>query len=37
MEVLKIKAHVGSDGILRLDVPVGVSNVDCDVLVTVPP
>ena len=36
MEALKLKAHIGSDGILRLDVPVGITNVDCDVVVTIP-
>jgi len=34
---LKLKAHIGHDGILRLDVPVGVADVDCDIIVTVPP
>lgn len=37
MEALKLKAHIGHDGILRLDVPVGIADVDCDVIVTVPP
>ena len=36
MEALKIKAHIGHDGILQLDVPIGVADVDCDVVVTVP-
>jgi hypothetical protein len=36
MEALKLKAHVGHDGILRLDVPVGVADVDCEIVVTVP-
>ncbi len=34
MDILKMKAHIGSDGILRLEVPVSVTDVDCDVLVT---
>ena len=37
METLKLKAHIGSDGILRLAVPVGITDVDCDVVVTIPP
>jgi hypothetical protein len=34
MDIVKIKAHIGKDGILRLDIPVSVSDVDCDVIVT---
>ncbi len=37
MEARKLKAHIGHDGILRLDVPMGIADVDCDVVVTVPP
>lgn len=37
MNALKLKAHIGSDGILRLDVPMGITDVDCDVVVTIPP
>lgn len=35
MEAIKVKAHVGSDGILKLEVPVGVSNSDLEVIVVV--
>ena len=32
METFKIKTHVGSDGILKLEVPVGVLDTDLEVL-----
>ena len=35
MEMIKVKAHVGSDGILKLELPVGVSNSDLEVVVVV--
>jgi hypothetical protein len=35
METIKIKTYVGSDGILKLEMPVGVSNSDLEVLVVV--
>lgn len=37
METIKLKTHVGSDGILKLEVPVGVSNSDLEVLVVLQP
>jgi hypothetical protein len=37
METIKVKTHVGTDGILKLEVPVGVSNMDLEVLVVVQP
>jgi hypothetical protein len=36
MERLTLQAHVGHDGILRLETLVGVADVDCEVVVTVP-
>jgi hypothetical protein len=33
IETIKIQTHVGSDGILKLKLPVGVHNVDCEVVV----
>lgn len=33
IEAIKIQAHIGSDGILKLEMPVGVRNVDCEVVV----
>jgi hypothetical protein len=35
MEAIKVKAHVGDDGILKLELPVGVSNSDLEVVVVV--
>ena len=35
METIKVKAHVGRDGILKLELPIGTSDVDCEVLVTI--
>lgn len=37
MQALKLKAHVGHDGILRLQVPMGVADVDGEIVGTVPP
>jgi hypothetical protein len=34
MNTLKLKAHVGDDGILHLAAPVGATNIDCEVTVT---
>jgi len=36
METLTIHAHIGHDGILRIDIPVGIADVDCEIVVTVP-
>ncbi|MCA0456622.1 MAG: hypothetical protein LCI00_21795 [Chloroflexi bacterium] len=35
MEAIKVKTHVGHDGILKLELPVGVSNSDLEVIVVV--
>ena len=32
METMKLKTHIGSDGLLKLEVPVGFTDVDCDVV-----
>jgi len=37
MEAIRLNTHVGSDGILKLETPVGVHDVDCDVVVVVAP
>lgn len=37
METIKLKTHVGSDGILKLEVPVGIYDCDCEVVVVVQP
>ena len=37
MDAIKLRSHVGPDGILKLEVPVGVKNVDLDVVVNVAP
>lgn len=33
METLKIRTHIGSDGLLKLEMPVGAENVDAEVVV----
>ncbi|MBI3944588.1 MAG: hypothetical protein HY321_01590 [Armatimonadetes bacterium] len=33
MEAIKLRSHVGPDGILRVDVPVGIADTDLEVLV----
>ena len=35
MQSIKVRSHVGSDGILHLDVPVGIHDADLEVTVTV--
>jgi hypothetical protein len=37
MEAIRVKTHVGGDGVLRLEMPVGLTNVDCEVTVYVQP
>ncbi len=37
MTSIKLKSHVGSDGILKLEVPVGISNTDLEVVLVVEP
>lgn len=35
MNVLKVKAHVGTDGMLNLAIPIGATDVDCEVTIAV--
>ncbi len=35
METITLTSHVGKDGILKLEVPIGTSDVDVEVKVTV--
>ncbi len=35
METIKVKTHVGNDGILKLQLPVGFSNSDLEIVVVV--
>ncbi len=37
MQSVKLHSHVGRDGILKLEVPVGLSEVDLEVVVIVHP
>ncbi len=37
METIKLQTHVGSDGLLKLELPAGVTNRDVEVLVVVQP
>lgn len=37
MEAIKLQAHVGSDGILKLEVPVDVTDEDVEIIVTIKP
>ena len=37
MQSIKLHSHVGEDGILQLEVPVGLTNMDLEVTVTVAP
>jgi hypothetical protein len=37
METIKLKAYVGSDGILKLEVPVNVKDTDLEVVVVMQP
>ena len=37
MESIKLKAHVGDDGMLKLEIPVGVSNRDLEVVIVFQP
>lgn len=36
METLTVHAHTGHDGVLRIDLPVGIADVDCEIVVTIP-
>jgi hypothetical protein len=33
METIKLRTHIGSDGLLKLEMPVGVENVDAEVVI----
>jgi hypothetical protein len=35
MQSIKLNSHVGSDGILHLDVPVDIKNAELEVVITV--
>jgi hypothetical protein len=35
MQTIKLRSHVGSDGILKLEVPVGLTDTDFEVLVVI--
>ena len=37
MDAIKLRSHVGADGILKLEVAVGVTNTDIDVVVNIVP
>jgi hypothetical protein len=37
MESIKLQSHVGPDGVLKLEVPVGLSNVEYEVMVIMQP
>ena len=37
MQSITLRSHVGPDGILHIDIPVGVHDVDLEVTVTVEP
>ncbi|MCD4686472.1 MAG: hypothetical protein K8S97_11110 [Anaerolineae bacterium] len=33
METIRVKTRIGADGLLKLEMPVGVANVDADVVI----
>ncbi len=35
MEIIKLRSHVGTDGNLHLDIPIGLTDTDLEVTVTV--
>ncbi len=37
METIKLKTHVGDDGLLKLELPTGVTNRELEVLVVMQP
>lgn len=37
MKSIKLQSHVGSDGILKLEIPLGLTDADLEVLVVVQP
>jgi hypothetical protein len=34
MDAVKVRTYVGSDGILKLEIPVEISNIDYEVVIT---
>ncbi|MDQ7025625.1 MAG: hypothetical protein Q9P01_13940 [Anaerolineae bacterium] len=37
METIKLRAHIGSDGILKLEMPTNFKNVDAEVVIVLQP
>ncbi|MEO0433441.1 MAG: hypothetical protein AAF151_17265 [Cyanobacteria bacterium J06656_5] len=37
MQTLTLKSHVGADGVLRLDIPIGLHNQTLDIVLVVQP
>ncbi len=37
MQSITLQSHVGADGVLKLQVPVGIANADLEVMVVVQP
>jgi hypothetical protein len=37
MRTLQLQTHVGSDGLLKLEVPIGLRNIELEVIVIVQP
>lgn len=37
MQTVKLRSHVGEDGVLRLNIPIGLNNTDLEVIVVVQP
>ena len=33
MQTIKVTTHIGSDGLLKLEIPVGVADMDADVVI----
>ena len=33
METIKLRTHIGEDGVLKFEMPVGITNVDADIVV----
>jgi hypothetical protein len=33
METIKLQTHIGADGILKVEMPIGARDVDCDVVI----
>lgn len=37
MKTVTLRSHVGEDGVLRLEVPIGIANADLEVVLVVQP